>query len=127
MSTLTAITALLRQMTFALTFLIALFAAGTTMAADPIKIGLSMALTGGLAGNGKAALLAIQMWADDVNAKGGLLGRKVQIVHYDDQSNPSTVPSLYTKLIDLDKVDLVVSPYGTNLIAPAMPVSCRRA
>jgi branched-chain amino acid transport system substrate-binding protein len=122
MSTLTAITALLRQMTFALTFLVALFAAGTTMAADPIKIGLSMALTGGLAGNGKAALLAIQMWADDVNAKGGLLGRKVQIVHYDDQSNPSTVPSLYTKLIDLDKVDLVVSPYGTNLIAPAMPV-----
>lgn len=112
----------------ALTFTAALLAAQVAMpstkamAADPIKVGLSMALTGGLAANGKAALLAIQMWADDVNAKGGLLGRKVQIVSYDDQSNPSTVPSLYTKLIDLDKVDLVVSPYGTNLIAPAMPV-----
>lgn len=94
----------------------------TAQAADPVKIGFSMALSGGLAANGKAALLAIQMWADDVNAKGGLLGRKVELVHYDDQSNPSNVPGLYTKLLDIDKVDLVVSPYGTNLIAPAMPV-----
>lgn len=100
----------------------AVFTAGSAMAAEPIKVGFSMALTGGLAANGKAALLAMQMWADDVNKKGGLLGRPVKLIHYDDQSNPATVPSLYTKLIDLDKVDLVVSPYGTNLIAPAMPV-----
>jgi branched-chain amino acid transport system substrate-binding protein len=91
-------------------------------AAEPIKIGFSMALSGGLAANGKAALLAIQMWADAVNAKGGLLGRPVQLVHYDDQSNPSNVPGIYTKLTEVDKVDLVVSPYGTNLMAPAMPV-----
>lgn len=95
-------------------------------AADPIKVGFSMALSGGLAANGKAALLAIQMWADDVNAKGGLLGRKVTLVNYDDQSNPSNVPGLYTKLIDVDKVDLIVSPYGTNLIAPAMPVAMQK-
>lgn len=100
--------------------------ASPVKAADPIKIGLSMALSGGLAANGKAALLAIQMWADDVNAKGGLLGRKVTIVNYDDQSNPSNVPGLYTKLIDVDKVDLIVSPYGTNLIAPAMPVAMQK-
>lgn len=100
----------------------AICVAGPAMAAEPIKIGFSMALTGGLAANGKAALLAMQMWADDVNKKGGLLGRPVKLVHYDDQSSAATVPSLYTKLIDLDKVDLVVSPYGTNLIAPAMPV-----
>lgn len=91
-------------------------------AADPIKIGFSMALTGGIASNGKAALLVIKMWADDLNAKGGLLGRKIDLVYYDDQSNPSTVPGIYTKLISVDKVDLVLSPYGTNLIAPAMPV-----
>ena len=91
-------------------------------AADPIKIGFSMALSGGIASNGKAALLAIKMWAEEVNAKGGLLGRKVDLVYYDDQSNPSTVPGIYTKLISVDKVDLVFSPYGTNLIAPAMPV-----
>ena len=78
-----------------------------TAAAEPIKIGFGMALTGGLAGNGKAALIAIQIWAEEVNAKGGLLGRPVQLVYYDDQTNPATVPGIYTKLLDVDKVDLV--------------------
>ena len=81
-----------------------------------------MALTGGLAPNGKAALLAMQIAAEDINAKGGILGRPVKLVYYDDQSNPSTVPGLYTKLMDVDKVDIVVSGYATNMIAPAMPV-----
>jgi branched-chain amino acid transport system substrate-binding protein len=104
-------------------FALATLVLGTNArAAEPIKIGFSMALSGGLAANGKAALLAIQMWADTVNAKGGLLGRPVQLIHYDDQSNPSNVPGIYTKLTEVDKVDIVVSPYGTNLMAPAMPV-----
>ncbi len=105
---------------------VALLAAGLwplgATAAEPIKIGFGMALTGGLAGNGKAALIAIQIWAEEINAKGGLLGRPVQLVYYDDQTNPATVPGIYTKLLDIDKVDLVVSGYGTNLQAPAMPV-----
>ena len=88
----------------------------------PIKIGFSMAMTGGLAANGKSALLAQKIWEEDVNAKGGLLGRPVKLVYYDDQSNPSTVPGIYTKLIDIDKVDLVVGPYATAQVAPAMPV-----
>jgi branched-chain amino acid transport system substrate-binding protein len=88
----------------------------------PITIGFGMALTGGLAPNGKAALLAMQIWEANVNAQGGLLGRPVKLVYYDDQSNPSTVPGLYTKLLDVDHVDLVVSGYATNMIAPAMPV-----
>ena len=92
------------------------------IAAEPIKIGFSMALTGAYAGNGKAALLATQMWADDQNAKGGLLDRPVQLIDYDDQSNPSLVPGIYTKLFDIDKVDLVISGYGTNIIGPAMPL-----
>ncbi len=91
-------------------------------AAEPIKIGFGMALTGGLAANGKAALLAMQIWEEETNAKGGLLGRPVQLIYYDDQSNPSTVPGMFTKLLDVDKVDLVVGDYGTNLLAPAMPV-----
>jgi branched-chain amino acid transport system substrate-binding protein len=95
-------------------------------AADPIKIGFSMALTGGLAPNGKSALLAMQIWEKDINAKGGLLGRPVQLVYYDDQSQPSTVPSIYTKLLDVDKVDLVVGPYATAQIAPAMPIVMQR-
>ena len=88
----------------------------------PIKIGFSMAMTGGLAANGKSALLAQKIWEEDVNAKGGLLGRPVKLVYYDDQSNPSTVPGIYTKLLDIDKVDLIVGPYATAQVAPAMPV-----
>lgn len=91
-------------------------------AADPIKIGFGMALTGGLAANGKSALVAMKIWESDVNAAGGLLGRPVQLVYYDDQSNPATVPGLYSKLLDVDHVDLVVGGYATNMLAPAMPV-----
>jgi len=88
----------------------------------PIRIGFSMALTGGLAPNGKSALLAQKIWEDDVNAKGGMLGRPVKLLYYDDQTNPATVPGIYTKLIDVDKVELIVGGYGTNMLAPAMPV-----
>ena len=91
-------------------------------AADPIRIGTGMALTGGLAANGKAAILAMKIWEEEMNAKGGLLGRPVQLIYYDDQSNPSTVPGIFTKLLDVDKVDLICGDYGTNLLAPAMPV-----
>ena len=87
----------------------------------PIKIGFSMALSGGLAGGGKAALLTYQIWAEEVNAKGGLLGRKIELVYYDDQSSPATVPAIYSKLLDIDKVDLVISGYATVPTAAAMP------
>jgi branched-chain amino acid transport system substrate-binding protein len=87
----------------------------------PIKIGFSMSLTGGVAVNGKQLLLALEIWRDDVNAKGGLLGRPVEFVYYDDQSNAATVPGIYTKLIDVDKVDLTIGPYATNMVAPAIP------
>ena len=88
----------------------------------PLTIGFSMNLTGPLAPNGKGALLASQIWEEDINAKGGLLGRPVKLIYYDDQSNPSTVPGLYTKLLDVDKVDIIASSYATNIIAPAMPI-----
>lgn len=97
-------------------------ATAPAQAADPIKIGFSQSLTGGLAVNGKAALLAQQIWEADVNAKGGLLGRPVKLIYYDDQSNPSTVPGIYQKLISVDKADLLVSGYATVQIAPAMPI-----
>jgi branched-chain amino acid transport system substrate-binding protein len=81
-----------------------------------------MPLTGGLAVNGTSGLLAMQIWAEDTNEKGGLLGRPVKLVYYDDQTNPSLVPGIYTRLLDVDKVDVVVSAYGTNVTAPALPV-----
>jgi branched-chain amino acid transport system substrate-binding protein len=92
---------------------------------QPIKIGFSMALTGGLGPAGSAAVLAMEIWRDDMNKKGGLLGRNIELVYYDDASQPSTVPGIYTKLVNIDKVDLLVSGYGTNLIAPAMPIVMR--
>jgi branched-chain amino acid transport system substrate-binding protein len=95
---------------------------GQALAADPIKVGFSMALTGGVAQNGKQLIIAIELWRDDVNAHGGLLGRPVELVYYDDQSNPSNVPGIYTKLITVDKVDLLLGPYATNMAAAAVPV-----
>ncbi|RKK05442.1 branched-chain amino acid ABC transporter substrate-binding protein [Pseudoroseomonas wenyumeiae] len=100
--------------------------AQTAPSGAPIRIGYSMSLSGGLAGNGRPALLAHRIWAEDVNAKGGLLGRPVELVHYDDQSTGAQVPGIYTKLIDVDKVDLVVSGYATAIIAPATPVVMQR-
>src|SRR5579864_3413125 len=111
---------LLRRLVLAAAATLASFA--VAHAENPITIGFGMALTGGLAPNGKAALLAMQIWESDINAKGGLLGRPVKLIYYDDQSNPATIPGIYTKLLDVDKVDLVVSGYATNQLAPAMPI-----
>jgi branched-chain amino acid transport system substrate-binding protein len=102
--------------------LLACGAIGPAHAADPVKIGFSMALTGGVAANGKQLLAALEIWRDDVNAKGGLLNRPVELVYYDDQSNPNSVPGIYTKLISVDKVDALLGPYATNMVAPAMPI-----
>jgi branched-chain amino acid transport system substrate-binding protein len=93
------------------------FAAG----GEPIKIGFSMAQTGSLAGAGQQALLGAKIWEADINAKGGLLGRPVKLIYYDDQTNPSLIPGIYTKLMDVDECDLVIGPYGTNMVAPAIP------
>src|SRR6266576_5196039 len=92
----------------------------------PIKIGMSMAQTGGLAAGGKASLLGIEIWRDDINAKGGLLGRKVELVVYDDKSSASETPAIYSKLLDVDKVDLLFAPYATVPTAPIMPLVKQR-
>ena len=112
----------------ALGMLTALILAGSACAQSgaPIKIGYSMSLTGGLAPNGKSALLAQRIWEEDTNAKGGMLGRPVKLIYYDDKSSPSEIPSIYTKLLDIDKVDLIIGAYGTALTAPAMPIVIQR-
>jgi len=92
----------------------------------PIRIGMSMPQTGGLAGGGKASLLGIEIWRDDVNAKGGLLGRKVELVVYDDKSSAAETPAIYSKLLDVDKVDLLFAPYATVPTAPIMPLVKQR-
>src|SRR5438876_4238974 len=101
-------------------------ASGAGAQQPPIKIGMSMPQTGGLEGGGKAALLGIEIWRDDINAKGGLLGRKVELVVYDDKSSASETPAIYSKLLDVDKVDLLSAPYATVPPAPVMPLVKQR-
>ena len=116
----------LRSLVAAFAFVTFAVFATSVSAKEPIKIGFGMALTGGLAGGGKQSLVGMEMWADDINKKGGILGRPVKLIYYDDQTKASTVPGIYAKLLDVDKVDFVVSGYGTNLIAPAMPLVKQR-
>jgi branched-chain amino acid transport system substrate-binding protein len=118
-----ALFAILSTLSVGVAFLSISAAAQTS---EPIKIGYSMAMTGGLGSNGQSALLAQKIWEEDVNASGGLLGRPVKLIYYDDQTNPATVPGIYARLLDVDKVDLIIGPYGTNLQAPAMPIAMQR-
>jgi branched-chain amino acid transport system substrate-binding protein len=111
----------LRALAAASILSVSALAAAPARAAEPIKIGMSLALTGTGASPSKVIQTSLEIWRDDVNAKGGLLGRPVQLVIYDDQSTPANVPNIYTKLITVDKVDLLLGPYGTNFVAPAMP------
>src|ERR1700678_4699880 len=103
-----------------------LLAAAPVKAEEPIKIGLGMSLTGPLAANGKMSLVAMQVWESDVNAQGGLLGRPVKLVYHDDQSKPAEAPAIYSKLLDVDKVDLIVSGYASTQVAAAMPIAVER-
>jgi branched-chain amino acid transport system substrate-binding protein len=86
----------------------------------PIRIGYSLSLTGILAPNGKTAFLAHKLWEENINNKGGLLGRPVQLVCVDDQTNPNLVPGIYQKLLTEEKTDLIMGSYGDNSIKPAM-------
>jgi branched-chain amino acid transport system substrate-binding protein len=92
------------------------------MSKKPIKIGYSLSLSGILAANGKTALLAHKLWEENINNKGGLLGRPVQLVCVDDQTNPNLVPEIYQKLLADEETDLIMGGYGDNSIKPAMPL-----
>jgi len=113
---------MLRLLTIALLAIAAIIPAH---AQEPIKIGFSVALTGGLASSGKAHLLSKQIWVEEINGRGGLLGRPVKLVYYDDQTNAANIPGIYAKLIDVDKVDIVMG-HATNLIVAAMPLIMER-
>src|SRR5580692_2624689 len=88
----------------------------------PIKIGYCLSLSGPLAANGLTARLAHQIWQDDVNARGGLLGRPVELVCVDDKTDPNSVPGIYESLLADDTIDLLLAGYGNNSISPAMPL-----
>jgi branched-chain amino acid transport system substrate-binding protein len=96
------------------------------MTGNPIKIGYCLSLTGPLAPNGKTARLAHQLWEQDVNRRGGLIGRPVRMICIDDGTDPRRVLEIYRKLLDEEQVDLVIGGYGDNSVAPAMPLIVER-
>lgn len=93
---------------------------------EPIRIGYSLSLSGPVAENTKAVMLAHSIWQEDINNRGGLLGRKIELVCYNDNGEASQVADIYKKLLDEEKVDLVIGGYGTNTIAASMPVVMER-
>ena len=92
------------------------------MTSEPIKIGYCLSLTGPLGANGQTARLTHQIWQEDVNARGGLLGREVALICIDDQSNAPSVAGNYESLLFEQHVDLLLGGYGNNSISPAMPL-----
>lgn len=92
------------------------------MTNKPIRVGYCLSLSGPLSANGQTARLAHQIWQDDVNARGGLLSREVELVCVDDQTNPGSVRGIYESLLAEERVDLLLGGYGNNSISPAMPV-----
>src|SRR5260370_2363119 len=93
---------------------------------SPIRMGYCLSLTGPLAGNSRSAKLAHDIWQQDVNAGGGLLGRSVELICHDDHGDASLVPEIYQRLIDVEGVDIVVGGYGTNSLVAAMPLIIQR-
>jgi branched-chain amino acid transport system substrate-binding protein len=102
-----------------------LLVAQGTLAAEPIRVGMTASLTGAYAAPGSDLLEGLKMWAHDVNARGALLGREVEIVYYDDKSDPATSAQLYERLISDDKVDLLIGPYSSDVTLAASSVAER--
>jgi branched-chain amino acid transport system substrate-binding protein len=88
-----------------------------------ILIGATVSLEGKYLEPSDMIKKGFQLWVNEINQKGGLLGREVKLILYDDKSNPELTKTLYKKLIEQDKVDLVFSPYGTPLTLAASEVS----
>jgi branched-chain amino acid transport system substrate-binding protein len=119
-------TTLARAAVCAAAAVFALAAAGAGSAASsPIKIGISLSLSGDFSDSGKAAERGYKLWQKVVNAKGGVLGRKVQLVIQDDTSSPTQAQTNYQNFITKNKVDLVFGPFSTLLSAPAAVVANR--
>lgn len=110
---------LLRTLITALIVASACFASTLASAKDEILVGASVALTGKYSRTGQEQVNGYNMWVDEVNARGGLLDRKVKLIHYDDESKPDTGAKLYEKLITGDKVDLLLGPYSSGVTLAA--------
>ncbi len=108
-----------------LSFVMALPPSMAAPSGPPIRIGSTLGLTGPLSGNAAVHKLAGEIYVEQLNKKNGLLGRPVEWVLKDDQSKPELARTLYEQLITVDKVDLIIGPFGTPNIITAMGVAQR--
>ena len=92
-------------------------------AADPIRLGIALSLSGNLGESGADFFRGVELWQEQVNASGGILGRQTELVRYDDRSDPATAARLYERLITSDNVDLLLSPWGSASCATASAVA----
>ncbi|MGI4939025.1 MAG: amino acid ABC transporter substrate-binding protein [Janthinobacterium lividum] len=92
---------------------------------EPIRLGIALSLSGNLGDSGAEFFRGVELWQEQVNAKGGLLGRQTELIKYDDRSDPATAARLYERLITSDKVDLLLSPWGSASCATASAVAER--
>jgi branched-chain amino acid transport system substrate-binding protein len=100
--------------------------AGAAAAAEPIRVGGSLSDSGKYAEPSRMIRAGYELWADQINARGGLLGRPVELILYDDRSDVRRVDALYRKLFEEDRVDLVLSPYGSPATMAASDLSEKR-
>jgi branched-chain amino acid transport system substrate-binding protein len=109
----------------ALAFALSVQPAAAAPSGPPIRIGSTLALTGPFAATGLVHKVVGEIFVDDLNKNGGLLGRPVEWVLRDDQSKPDLARTLYEQLVTVDKVDLLMGPYATPNILSAMAVAQR--
>jgi len=95
----------------------------SAQAADPVRIGVALSQTGNLADSAAPYFKGLDLWREQANARGGLAGRPIEFVVYDDRSDPATAARLYEKLITDDKVDLVMSSLGSATAATGSAVA----
>ena len=109
--------------TIAIFLAVLLFYAPAISAENPIKVGATVSLEGKYVETSRMIKYGYEMWESQVNQKGGILGRKVELILYDDKSRPDLVRKYYSKLIEEDGVELVLSPYGTPLTLVASEIT----
>src|SRR6185437_10157479 len=103
------------------------FVATSGQAADkPILIGATSSETGPFAADAEYNLNGMKLAVEEVNAKGGWLGRKLELKVYDDESKPGTAVRLYTRLITEDKADLLIVPYSSGITQAVAPLFIKR-
>lgn len=105
---------------FALFFF--LIACNTASAEEPLRIGLSLGLTGKYAASAEIQQRGYRLWEKDINRRGGILNRKVILTVYDDESDPQKAVEKYKQLIFIDKVDLVFAPFSSQITDAVMPL-----